>query len=55
MKNEKMAKLFGKLRFERQRALGDFIRPRELSKERWRAMDAGERMAYEMKRMRVGV
>jgi hypothetical protein len=54
VKNEKMARLIGRLRFERQRALGDFIRPREVPRERWRAMNTGERVAYEMKRVRVG-
>lgn len=52
-RSDKMAKLFGKLRFERQRALGDFIRPRDVSRERWRAMDAGERLRYEMGRVRL--
>jgi hypothetical protein len=54
VKNRKMAAIIGRLRYERQRALGDFIRPREVPRERWRAMDAGERMAYEMQRVRVG-
>jgi hypothetical protein len=54
MKNEKMARLMERLRLDRQKALGDFIRPREVPAERWRAMDAGERVAYEMKRVRVG-
>lgn len=54
-RSEKMVRLIGRLRFDRQRALGDFIRPRGVSRERWRAMDAGERIAYEMRRVRVGV
>lgn len=54
MKNRKMAAVMGRLRFDWMRRRGDFIRPRELSREAWRAMDAGERHAYEMRRLRVG-
>lgn len=46
--------LMGRLRFDWMRRRGDFIRPREVPVERWRAMDAGERHAYEMRRLRVG-
>ena len=47
-----MAAIMGLLRFDWMRRRGDFIRPRDVSVERWRAMDAGERMAYEMGRLR---
>jgi hypothetical protein len=51
---QKMAAVLGRLRFDWMRRRGDFIRPREVSRERWCAMDSGERRAYEMRRLRVG-
>jgi hypothetical protein len=36
VKNDKMARIMGRLRWERQRRLGDFIRPRELPADVWR-------------------
>ena len=52
VKKRRMAAIMGLLRFDWMRRRGDFIRPRDVSVERWRAIDAGERMAYEMGRLR---
>jgi hypothetical protein len=51
--SQKMTAVLERLRFDWMRKRGDFTRPRELSREAWRAMDADERVAYEMKRVRV--
>jgi hypothetical protein len=36
MENEKMARMFERLRFDRQRRRGDFLRPRSVPAEVWK-------------------
>lgn len=55
MKNRKMAAIMGRLRFERKRARGDFLRPRQVPADVWRRACRTYGVAGAMQRADAGV
>jgi hypothetical protein len=50
-----MSKVLGRLRFERQKRLGDFIRPHGVPKDAWRRKIVGLRQRQRQRRRTVTV